>query len=267
MAVTRLVDEAVVAAWDAVSAAYQARYAIPTGEIHLGPMVPSPRELGIGFDVAGRQVLDFGCGGGQNAIACALSGASRVVAVDPSERQLGLARVLAAEAGASVEFLKLGDRGVSGLPGDFDLVLSVYALQFVADARTALRDLARQLRIGGLLIVSVDHPVRLSGEWRGNAFIVENYFARGWQAWPYDFPEAGIQVEMRRFRRSTQEWVSAVLAAPLILRGLYEPLPAMVPDSFARRSKYGLNDPRNVFTREHLERVPGSLILVAERVS
>jgi hypothetical protein len=84
---------------------------------------------------------------------------------------------------------------------------------------------------------------------------------------PYDFPEAGIQVEMRRFRCSTQEWVSAVLAAPLILRGLYEPLPAMVPDSFARRSKYGLNDPRNVFTREHLERVPGSLILVAERVS
>ena len=41
-------DQAVVAAWDAVSAAYHARYAIPTGEIHLGPMVPSPRELGIG---------------------------------------------------------------------------------------------------------------------------------------------------------------------------------------------------------------------------
>lgn len=267
MAVNRLVDDAVVAAWDTVSAAYQARYAIPTEAVHLGPMVPPAADVGIELYVAGCQVLDFGCGGGQNAIACALAGARRVVAVDPSERQLDLARSGAAEAGVFVEFLMLDDSGLSTLPTDNDLVLSVYALQFVADAEAAMRLLAQRLRVGGRLVVSVDHPMRLSGEWRDDEFIVENYFARGWQTWPYDFPEAGIQVEMRRYRRSTQDWVNAVLAAPLALRGLYEPLPTAVADSFGRRSKYGVDDPRNVFTRERLAKVPGSLILIAERIS
>src|SRR5260370_38722965 len=121
-------------------------------------MVPSPRELGIVFDVAGREVLDFGCGGGQNAIACALSGAGRVVAVDPSERQLGLARVLAAEAGASVEFLKVGDRGVSGLPGGFDLRLSGYAPQVGPDARAPRPHRARRLPQEGLRVGGVGTP-------------------------------------------------------------------------------------------------------------
>jgi hypothetical protein len=52
-----------------------------------------------------------------------------------------------------------------------------------------------------------------------------------------------------------------------VLRGLYEPLPAAVADSFARRSKHGVDDPRNVFNPERLAKVPGSLILIAERVS
>lgn len=267
MAVNRLVDEAAVAAWDAVAVAYQERYRIPSGQIHLGPMVPSPEELGVSLDVVGARVLDFGCGGGQNAIACALAGAAHVVGVDPSERQLELARRFARDAGVPVEFRKLDNEGVADLTVDFDLVLSVYALQFVADAASALRDLASRLRPGGRLVLSVDHPMRLSGEWRDDEFVVEDYFARGWQTWPYDFPEAEVQVEMRRFRRSTQEWVNALLAAPLALCGLYEPPPAAVPDSFARRSKYGVDDPRNVFTRAHLEKVPGSLILVAERPS
>ena len=262
-----LVDEAVVAAWDTVSAAYHARYAISTKEIHLGPMVPSPAELGIDLAITGGQVLDFGCGGGQNAIACAIAGARRVVAVDPSERQLDLARSAAAQAGARVEFLRLDDQGIGSLPHDFDLVLSAYALQFVADATAAMRLLAARLRVGGRLVISVDHPVRVSGEWDGNDFIIENYFAQGWQTWPYDFPEAGVRAEMRRYRRPVQEWVTALLAAPLELRGFYEPLPASVPDSFARRSKYGTDDPRNVFNPERLSKVPGSLILVAERVS
>jgi SAM-dependent methyltransferase len=190
-----------------------------------------------------------------------------VVAVDPSERQLDLARSAAAEAGAAVEFLRLADDGIECLADDFDLVLSVYALQFVADAGAVMRLLAGRLRIGGRLVVSVDHPVRLSGEWRGDDFVVENYFAQGWQTWDYDFPEAGVRAEMRRYRRPIQEWVAALLATPLTLQGLHEPPPAAVPDSFARRSKYGIDDSRNVFTRERLAKVPGSLILVAERTS
>lgn len=260
-----LIDDAVVMAWDAICDPYQRRYQILTNEIHLGPMVPSPSSLGLDLDVRDRRVLDFGCGAGQNAIACSLAGAAYVVGTDPSERQLDLARELAERAGATVDFRNLRHGGFAALPTDFDLVLSIYALQFVEDLPTALRELARHMAHGGLLVISVDHPMRLSGEWDGEAFVVENYFDAGWQRWPYDFPEAGLTVEMRRFRRPMEEWVGAILCAPLVLQRFHEPRPPPTADSFGRYSKYGTDDPRNVFSREHLERVPGTLVIVAQK--
>lgn len=262
-----VVNEDVVTAWDTISGVYQARYQISAATIHLGPMVPSPAELGLDFAIAGRKVLDFGCGGGQNAIACALAGAASVVGVDPSDGQLEVARALAEKSSVSVEFRNLRDGGVGSLPNDFDFVLSVYAMQFVADLPAVLSELASHMNSGGMLVLSVDHPMRLSGEWRGDEFVVDNYFTRGWQSWPYDFPETGLQVTMRRFRRTTEEWINALLRASFILRGVYEPLPPSVPDSFGRKSKYGVDDPRNVFSQARLEKVPGSLIVVAERPS
>lgn len=262
---SEMADADVIASWDAVSAAYQERYQIPAATIHLGPMVPDIAELGIDLDVAGRRVLDFGCGGGQNAVACGLAGAATVIGIDPSQRQLAAARSLARRAGVAVEFRDLSHACLDDLAGTIDIVLSVYAMQFVADIRAALARIAALVRIGGTLVLSVDHPVRLAGEWRDHEFVIEDYFAGGWQSWPYDFPEAGLQVTMRRFRRTTAEWVNAVLTAPFTLRRLCEPLPPEVPDSFGRKSKYGTDDPRNVFSRDKLQRVPGTLILVAER--
>lgn len=265
MDVNEVADPTIVAAWDSVANAYQHRYRIPTDHLHLGPMVPAPEEVGLALELRGSKVLDYGCGGGQNAIACALAGADRVIGVDPSREQIRLARLLAMELGTGVEFQELRPGDLSELGDDFDLVLSVYALQFVENISSVLRQLSLRLRPGGVLLISVDHPMRVSGEWQGDNFVVEDYFAHGWQAWPYDFPEAGLSVQMRRFRRSTQEWVSAVLDSRLVLRTLLEPRPRAVPDTFARFSKYGEDDPRNVFTTAHLEKVPGSLILVAER--
>lgn len=260
-------DAEVVASWDVISTAYQDRYRIPAGTIHLGPMVPGMTQLGIDLDVAGRRVLDFGCGGGQNAVACGLAGAAAVIGIDPSERQLAAARSLACGAGAKVEFRDLSDTSLADLVGTIDIVLSVYAMQFVADIGAALARIAALMRPGGTLILSVDHPVRLAGEWRDDEFVMANYFAVGWQSWPYDFPEAGLRVTMRRFRRTTADWVNAVLAASFMLRRLCEPLPPEVPDSFGRKSKYGTDDPRNVFSRDKLQQVPGTLILLAERAT
>ncbi len=259
------VSAGVVDAWDAVADAYQQRYDIPTRDLHLGPMVPRPAALGIEIPLNGRHVLDFGCGGGQNSVACALAGAREVIGLDPSERQLDLARKLALQHNVPVSFRALDPATLGTLPTDFDLVFSVYALHFVADVTQVINDLAGRLRPGGTLLISVDHPLRVAGRWDGEDFLVPDYFATGWHTWPFDFPEVGLQVEMRRFRRTVQEWVMALLAAPLELLGLYEPLPVDPPDAFGRRSKYGVDDPRNVFTPARLKRVPGSLVLVARR--
>ena len=166
-----------------------------------------------------------------------------------------------------MEFRALDALGAKDLPSHFDLVLAVYSLQFVEDITAVFRDLSAHMQPGGILVISVDHPMRVSGEWNQDSFVVDDYYARGWQSWPYDFPEAGIRAEMRRFRRTVEDWVSAVLTSGLSLRGLYEPRPVDTPDSFGRKSKYGTDDPRNVFSHTRLEKVPGSLILIAQRIT
>ena len=260
-----LVDPGVVAAWDTIASAYQERYRIDPTRLHLGPMVPGPAELGLDLDPGGEAVLDYGCGAGQNAIACALAGAHRIVAVDPSARQLALGRELAERSGAQVDFRHLDPGHLDELPCDLDLVLSVYSLQYVPDAGRIVAALARRLRSGGQLVVSVDHPVRTAGVWRDGDFVLGDYFVTGWESWDYDFPEQDLQVEMRRYRRPVGEWVGAFVSAGLRITHLLEPRPPATDDSFGRHSKYGTGDPRNVFSRARLERVPGSLVLVGER--
>ena len=50
--------------WNTVSASYQAERRISTDDVHYGPLAPGERELRLLGDVAGRCVIEIGCGGG-----------------------------------------------------------------------------------------------------------------------------------------------------------------------------------------------------------
>ena len=90
--------------WDGYSDEYQATHGddlAASGGYAWGTTQIPESELQLLGDVAGRDVLEFGCGAAQWSIALAGSGA-RPVGLDLSERQLQHARRLMAEAG--VEF-------------------------------------------------------------------------------------------------------------------------------------------------------------------
>jgi predicted nicotinamide N-methyase len=72
--------------------------------------------------VAGKRVLDLGCGSGLVGIATAMAGAAGVIALDIDPFAIAVARMNAAENGASVE-TRLGDlRSLD--PLDVDVVLA-----------------------------------------------------------------------------------------------------------------------------------------------
>jgi ubiquinone/menaquinone biosynthesis C-methylase UbiE len=99
------------------------------------------------------RVLDLGCGTGNAALEAARSGA-RVVAIDPAERLLEVARGRAAEARLPIEFAR-GD--ASAIPADdatFDAVLSVFAVIFAPDADRAASEMLRVLAPGGRLVLT-----------------------------------------------------------------------------------------------------------------
>ena len=103
-------------------------------------------------EVAGRRVLDAGCGDGALVLAAAVRGAD-VTGIDPDPAMLAAARSRVTKAGVRATFL---EGRVERLPfpdGSFDVVASITVLCFVPDAVGAVREMARVLRPGGRLVL------------------------------------------------------------------------------------------------------------------
>jgi len=109
----------------------------------------------------GATVLDVGCGSGASAIPAAeiVGPRGRVVGVDLADRLLELARAKAASRKlANVEFHQ-GDMTALGFPdGSFDAVVCVFAIFFVPDMVSQVRELWRMVRPGGQLAITTWGP-------------------------------------------------------------------------------------------------------------
>lgn len=115
--------------------------------------------LGLG---AGDRMLDLGCGGGRHAFEAHRRGAS-VVALDRSAEETatvaGLLAAMRDEAEAPADALGtavVGDGLRLPFPDDaFDRVVAAEVLEHVPDDRRAMAELARVVRPGGTLAVTV----------------------------------------------------------------------------------------------------------------
>jgi SAM-dependent methyltransferase len=100
--------------------------------------------------VAGRRVLDAGCGAGWGTAMLAAS-AVEAVGVDIAPPAIGEAR---RAHGETAEFREGDMRELPFEDGEFDCVVCFEALAQVAETETALDELRRVLRPGGALLVS-----------------------------------------------------------------------------------------------------------------
>ncbi|MGW3105755.1 class I SAM-dependent methyltransferase [Streptomyces sp. NPDC001100] len=114
-----------------------------------------PAMLALAGDVAGRRILDAGCGSG--ALFAELRDRGAVVSgFDASAGMLELARRRLGD-GADLQVADLGSR-LPYADDTFDDVVASLVLHYLEDWGPALAELRRVLRPGGRLIVSVDHP-------------------------------------------------------------------------------------------------------------
>jgi len=121
--------------------------------------------LDLAGPLAGRDVLDIGCGDGTYALGAALAGA-RVTGVDRSAAVVEAARRRAADAGLPLE-LHVADALTLPFPPErFDVVLAVTVLCFVLDPPRAVAEMARVLRPGGVVVLGELGRWSAWGVWR-----------------------------------------------------------------------------------------------------
>jgi ubiquinone/menaquinone biosynthesis C-methylase UbiE len=115
--------------------------------------VLAERFAGSVFDlssVAGKTVLDMGCGSGRYSIALARAGAARVVGVDLGSRSIELARAVAERAGlVNLEFSVGSVLDLGFDDGAFDFVFCNGVLHHTTDMEGGIRELYRVLKQGG----------------------------------------------------------------------------------------------------------------------
>lgn len=104
--------------------------------------------------LAGKRVLDVGCGGGLLAEGMARRGA-RVTGIDLAPEALAVARLHAVESGVSVEYRHVAVETLAEAePGSFDLVTCLEMLEHVPDPAAIVTALARLVRPGGHVVCS-----------------------------------------------------------------------------------------------------------------
>ncbi|MGW0119660.1 class I SAM-dependent methyltransferase [Streptomyces sp. NPDC003327] len=175
-----------------------------------------PAMVALAGDVAGRRILDAGCGAGPLSAALRDRGAV-VTGIDASAGMLALAsRRLGDDADLHVADLR------DPLPfadGAFDDVVASLVLHYLEDWGPTLAELRRVLRPGGRLIASVDHPFV--------AYTFEDprpdYFATTDYSFAWAF--GGQTVPMRLWRTSLHAMTQAFTAAGFRLTTLCEPQP------------------------------------------
>ena len=180
-----------------------------------------PATLALAGDVAGRRVLDAGCGSGPLSAALRERGAT-VAGFDKSAAMLKLARN---RLGPDAD-LRVADLG-QPLPypdAAFDDIIASLVLHYLEDWTAPLAELRRILRPGGRLIASVNHPII------GHPLVRPG--ADYWATYEWSYPvstSSGHSYVLANWHRPLPAMIDAFTGAGFRIAKISEPPPA--PDT------------------------------------
>ena len=209
--------------WDAQADAYQATHGAQleaSGGLAWGVWQIPESELGVLGEVAGRAILELGCGAAQWSIALAAAGAS-VTGLDNSARQLEHARELMARAGAAFPLVHSSAESTPFDDASFDIVFCDYGAMAFADPYATVPEAARILRDGGLLAFLMNTPI-LDIAWPIEAehpteSLIGDYFGKH----VIDVPGECLEYQL-----PYGEWIRLFRASGFTIEDLIEPRPA-----------------------------------------
>jgi SAM-dependent methyltransferase len=203
--------------WDRRSDEYQERHKefINRAEPGWATWQIPEAQLQVLGDVAGKDVLELGCGAAQWAILLARQGA-RMVGLDNSERQLEHARQRMAAAGVDFPLVHSPAESIPLDDASFDVVFSDHGALSFADPLLVVPEAARVLRPGGLLAFSHFSPfwwICVDENDETQERLVLDYFGLH----RFDDPDGSVHFQLRY-----GEWIGLFRRCGLTVEALVE---------------------------------------------
>ncbi|MCR2803669.1 class I SAM-dependent methyltransferase [Paenibacillus soyae] len=174
-------------------------------------------------NMAGRRVLDLGCGYGWHCRYAREQGAKSVLGIDLSEKMLLRAAEMTSDEG--IEYRRMPIEDISFDNSEFDVVISSLALHYVNDFDQLCHKIYHALSPGGSFVFSVEHPIftALPGQdW--------HYGPDGEKLhWPLDrYHDEGVRHtrflghDVTKVHRTVSSYLNALIGAGFRVAGLSE---------------------------------------------
>lgn len=226
--------------------ALAARYAAMVDRKAENAYYERPAVLSLLPPVAGKRVLDAGCGPGSYAEWLIANGAD-VVGIDVSPKMIRLAgrrlgkgvSLHLADLGGPLDFLE---------SGTFDVVLCSLVLDYVKDWAIPLGEFNRTLTGFGHLIFSVGHPFADYTLHKETSYYDTELVEDTWTGF-------GIEVDVPYYRRPLSVMLTTLLEAGFALERILEPRPDDRLKAVDRRAY------------ERLREVPGFMCVRARKAT
>jgi 2-polyprenyl-3-methyl-5-hydroxy-6-metoxy-1,4-benzoquinol methylase len=207
--------------WSSVAEGYSGKFKGDVNDFYFGPTCPPDSKLHLLPSLQGKRVLELGCGTGHNAVYLAKHGA-RVTAIDFSHELIQFAKQIALKNKVKIDFIE-GDitKLDSLVRAKFDIVVSVFSLQYVDTLPQIFKKIKKLLVEGGTFIFSIDHPFFRTVSYK-TFKVQEPYWKLGKQV--VSVPDGKYEVHSH----TIESLVKDLTAAGLRIDSLSEPKPVQM---------------------------------------
>lgn len=180
-----------------------------------------------------KTVLDVGCGDGQIGRALSANGAA-VVGVDPTWGQISVA----AERGKGPLYACASASNLPVANASCDAVLACLVFEHIDDVDSAIAEISRVLKPGGVFAFFLNHPLLQTP---GSGWIDDHFVEPPEQYWrigAYLVETASVEevekdVFIRFVHRPLSRYINALSEHALVLEQMIEPSP---PESFLEKA-------------------------------